>query len=137
MSEIEIKEDLWGYAKRLRFVCGSIEAAFQGRPASDLRILDVGCGTAIQLGLPLARLGYVLTGIDLHESSIVKARELAHGCPNASFVCGKVEYLDAEPFNIVIISEVLEHVREPEELLRGAMRHLQKNGLMIVTVPNG
>src|SRR2546423_5370755 len=108
MTEIEIKEDLWGYAKRLRFVCESIEAAFPDRAISDLRILDVGCGSATQLGLPLARRGYQLTGIDLHQPSIAMARELAKELSNTSFACGSVENLDAEPFDAVILSEVLE-----------------------------
>ncbi|MFN0277986.1 MAG: class I SAM-dependent methyltransferase [Pyrinomonadaceae bacterium] len=133
----EIKEDLWGYAKRLRFTCASIDVAFLGKAPSDLRVLDVGCGSATQLGLPLARLGYRLTGIDTHESSIAKATELAHDLPNANFICGNVEEIKAEPFDVVIISEVLEHVAEPEKLLRSSLNHLQKNGLVIVTVPNG
>ena len=39
------RENLWGYAKRLRFVRQAIEEAFAGRAAGSLRVLDVGCGT--------------------------------------------------------------------------------------------
>lgn len=137
MTETEIKEDLWGYAKRLHFVRVSIDAAFPGNAVTELRVLDVGCGSATQLGLPLARLGYRLTGIDTHESSIAKATELTQDLPNANFICGGVDDLDAGPFDVVIISEVLEHVAEPEKLLRASIRLLQKDGLAIVTVPNG
>ena len=137
MTNIEIEENLWGYGKRLRFVCTSIEAAFPGQVPSDLRILDVGCGSASQLGLPLARLGYKITGIDTHEPSIRVACEISKDLPNAKFVLGSVDDLDAEPFQVVILSEVLEHVSEPEKLLCRSLAHLQKNGLAIVTVPNG
>jgi len=137
MTDIESTENLWGYAKRLRFVRESIAAAFPDKAPSELRILDVGCGSAAQLGLPLAHHGYRLTGIDMHAPSIAKARELADGLSNARFVAGNVDGLDAEPFDVVILSEVLEHVREPESLLRSSLRHLRNDGLVIVTVPNG
>lgn len=138
MKEIEIKEDLWGYSKRLRFVCSSIEAAFPGRAVSGLRVLDVGCGSGTQLGLPLARLGYQLTGIDPHEPSIKMANELAKDLPNAKFVCEMmVDDLDDKGFDVVILSEVLEHVTEPEKLLRSSLRQLHNDGIAIVTVPNG
>ncbi|MBK8466429.1 MAG: methyltransferase domain-containing protein [Chloracidobacterium sp.] len=137
MTDIELKENLWGYAKRLRFVCAAIEAGFPGKAPSELRILDVGCGSATQLGLPLARRGYRLTGTDTHEPSIAKARELSDGISNASFICGTIEDLDAEPFEVVILSEVLEHVDEPEKLLKASLLQLRDDGLVIITVPNG
>lgn len=138
MKEIETKkEDIWGYGKRLRFADDSIEAAFPDRGRSEIRILDVGCGSATQLGLPLARQGYQLTGIDTHQPSINMATELAKDISNASFVCCKIEELSAEPFDVVVLSEVLEHVAEPERLLKTSLRHLKDGGLAIVTVPNG
>ena len=137
MNDIETQENLWGYAKRLRFVRGAIADAFPGRRPAELRVLDVGCGSGTQLGIPLARLGYKLTGIDSHEPSIDVARRLSEKLPNASFICGRVEEIDAHDFDVVILSEVLEHVREPEGLLRSSLAHLKTFGLMIVTVPNG
>ena len=43
----------------------------------SLRILDVGCGTG-RHAIELSRRGYSVTGIDLSESQIQKAREKAH-----------------------------------------------------------
>jgi len=137
MTDIDLKENLWGYAKRLRFVCSAVESAFPGKAPSELRILDIGCGSAAQLGLPLARRGYRLTGIDTHGPSIARALELANGQSNVSFICGDVESLDAQPFDVVILSEVLEHVGEPEHLLEVSLLKLSSNGLVIITVPNG
>lgn len=137
MNEFDRNENLWGYRKRLRFVCDSIESVFPDRPASEICILDIGCGSATQLGLPLARLGYQVTGVDTHEPSIKVAVEMSKDLPNAYFVLGSVDDLDTAPFPVVILSEVLEHVSEPEKLLRRSLEHLQQNGLAIVTVPNG
>lgn len=130
-------ENLWGYLKRLRFVQLVIAESFSHCPAASLRVLDVGCGNGSELALPLARLGFQVTGIDIHAPSIEHARQLGVDVTNLSYVCGRVEELKSPPYDVVILSEVLEHLREPRFLLSAALEHLNKNGMIIVTVPNG
>ncbi|HYY58806.1 MAG TPA: methyltransferase domain-containing protein [Pyrinomonadaceae bacterium] len=131
-------ENLWGYAKRLRFVRRVIADAFPERDAQSLRVLDVGCGNATQLALPLVGAGFRLTGVDTDESSIERARSLAAGSDNARFVCGRVEQLPAgQSFDVVILSEVLEHLKEPAALLEASVGRMAEGGILIVTVPNG
>lgn len=136
--EAEI-EDLWGYAKRLRFVREAISAAFPQRAPASLRVLDVGCGNGSQLALPLAvRDGFQLTGIDPDSRSIEHARRLAGDHANVTFRCGLVEDLtEEETFEVVILSEVLEHLERPAEMLAAGARLLNEEGILIVTVPNG
>lgn len=135
-NTLPIKEDLWGYRKRLQFVVASIDDAYAGTPRSEIGILDVGCGTASLLGMPLAETGYAVTGIDMHEPSIRSARENGRHLENSRFICGTVEEL-TDDFDVVILSEVLEHVTEPGQLLAGSLLRMKAGGLMIVTVPNG
>jgi SAM-dependent methyltransferase len=131
-------ENLWGYAKRLRFVRSVIAEAFPKRDAQSLRLLDVGCGNGSQLALPLVRAGFRLTGVDLDAASIEHARSLAKGAANARFVCGPVEQLaSGETFDVVILSEVLEHLTEPSVLLRGSVERMGRGAVLVVTVPNG
>ena len=141
MSELEEqleREDLWGYAKRLRFVLDAVREAFPGREPSELRLLDVGCGNGSQLALPLARRGFCLKGVDTDHRSIAHARELAKGLACAEFVCARVEALPAEErFEVVIVSEVLEHLEEPRTLLAESTKRMTDDGILIVTVPNG
>jgi SAM-dependent methyltransferase len=131
-------EDQWGYAKRLRFVSQAIEDVFAGREAARLRILDVGCGNGSQLTLPLAQTGFRMRGIDTDKRSIEHARRLAHGTDKAEFVLGRVEDLpESETFDVVILSEVLEHMTNPRDLLAASAGHMAPDGMLIVTVPNG
>ncbi|HEV2912829.1 MAG TPA: methyltransferase domain-containing protein [Pyrinomonadaceae bacterium] len=117
---------------------GVIAEAFPGRGAQSLRVLDVGCGNGTQLALPLVRDGFQLTGVDTDATSIERARSLARGVANARFVCGRVEELPgAESFDVVILSEVLEHLEEPAALLEASVRHMAVGGILVVTVPNG
>ena len=136
MRQIE-HENLWGYVKRLRFVQDVIAESFSHRAVDSLRVLDVGCGNGSELALPLARRGFEVTGIDIHGPSIEHARQLGVDVTNLSYVCGRVEELKSPPYDVVILSEVLEHLREPRSLLLAAIEHLNKNGIIIVTVPNG
>jgi 2-polyprenyl-3-methyl-5-hydroxy-6-metoxy-1,4-benzoquinol methylase len=131
------QENLWGYVKRLRFVQHVLAESFPHRAADSLRVLDVGCGNGSELTLPLARLGFEVTGIDIHAPSIEHATQLGVDVRNLSYVCGPVEELKAPPFDVVILSEVLEHLTEPRLLLSAAKEHLKKHGIIIVTLPNG
>jgi 2-polyprenyl-3-methyl-5-hydroxy-6-metoxy-1,4-benzoquinol methylase len=134
----ETTEDQWGYAKRLRFVRAAIEDVFTGREAASLRILDVGCGNGSQLALPLALTGFHVEGIDTDQRSIEHARRLAQGNDNAQFVLGRVEDLpERETYDVVLLSEVLEHMTTPRDLLAASARRMADGGMLIVTVPNG
>lgn len=131
-------ENLWGYSKRLRFVRSSIKESFVDKRPSELRVLDVGCGNGSQLALPLVCDGFQLTGIDPHEESIAKARQLVNNAANAHFIAGEIEALvDDKKFDVVILSEVLEHMDEPNKLLCASVAFMKPDGIMLVTVPNG
>jgi glycosyltransferase involved in cell wall biosynthesis/SAM-dependent methyltransferase len=134
----EDEEDLWGYGKRLRFVRATIAESFSTRSPAEIQVLDVGCGNGSQLALPLVQSDLRVTGIDIDERSIARARSLAAGATNAHFLCGRVEGLSEEKlFDVVILSEVLEHTTEPQKLLAASVAHLELNGVLIITVPNG
>jgi 2-polyprenyl-3-methyl-5-hydroxy-6-metoxy-1,4-benzoquinol methylase len=134
----DVQEDLWGYAKRIRFVCDTIAEAFPGIDPKDLRVLDIGCGNGSQLTLPLAQQGFQIVGLDLDEPSIDHARMLGTELPNATFRCTPAAELSKEePFDVVILSETLEHLADPKIILSDAVACLAPSGITIVTVPNG
>jgi 2-polyprenyl-3-methyl-5-hydroxy-6-metoxy-1,4-benzoquinol methylase len=137
MSESSERENLWGYAKRLRFVEETIAEIFPSASFASLRVLDVGCGNGSMLALPLAQRGFQVTGIDIDARSIEHAKQLAKELPNATFVCGDVAELRGEKFDVVILAEVLEHMTEPSTLLADSVKHLSEGGIVIITVPNG
>jgi SAM-dependent methyltransferase len=130
-----VPENPWGYAKRLNFVENIARTSFPARSPEAISILDIGCGNGSFLALPLAKMGYTIMGVDPDEASIRNASAAAP--PNASFRCCMVEELPRRLFDVVILSEVLEHVHQPAELLAKAARYLAPTGVLIVTVPNG
>jgi 2-polyprenyl-3-methyl-5-hydroxy-6-metoxy-1,4-benzoquinol methylase len=130
-------EDIWGYAKRLRFVREMISESFAGR--DTVTVLDVGCGNGSQLAIPLAEdARLAITALDPDAASIEHGRRLAGARANLKFVCAAVEDLQRQRlFDVVILSEVLEHLPDPQQMLDQAARLLDRQGILIVTVPNG
>lgn len=95
-------------------------------------ILDVGCGNGYQMA-PLTRRNIVY-GLDISEANIEKA--LSKGI--------KAQLHDVENpfpfadnfFDVVVCSELLEHLFFPEKVLKECYRVLKSSGTFIVTVPN-
>jgi SAM-dependent methyltransferase len=126
-----LPEDSYGRRKRLEFICASIEAV---RPRA---ILDIGCGAGTQLTVPLAAAfpEIAVTGVDEDMRSLAWAR--AHAAStNLTFVT-PAELAPDRRFELVIASEVLEHVADPAEFLRQLATRLAPAGRLVVTVPNG
>ena len=102
------------------------------------RILDLGCGRG-WLSRALAARGEVL-GADVTAAAVERARELF---PGLRFERTDVEGLLAShgeaSFDLVVASEVLEHVGDGDKLafLRGVNSLLRPGGHAILTTPRG
>jgi 2-polyprenyl-3-methyl-5-hydroxy-6-metoxy-1,4-benzoquinol methylase len=98
------------------------------------RALDVGCGTGAYLTNPLGEMfrEVSIVGVDDDRASLDHARAAPHP-KNVSFG----EVARGEKFDLVIASEVLEHVDDPPSFLAGLVARVRPGGRLIVTVPNG
>ncbi len=134
------RENVYAHQKRLRFIAGAIEAlrVERGKAQADLSLLDVGCGTGIMVTLPLASIGYRITGIDIDRASIDTAREI-NPYPKASFRHADAVALRTagERYDVVIAAEILEHQADPLTFLRTLRALLLPEGLLLLTIPNG
>lgn len=97
------------------------------------RLLDVGCGAGSLLEAA-RRNKWAAFGVEISQS----ASEHVSGRGFEVF-CGELEkagYPD-EHFDVVILSEVLEHVPNPRALLEASARVLRPGGLLWGTTPHG
>lgn len=140
----EIADTIYAAGKRFDWFYAVIQKIFPA--AAPLRILEIGCGTGEGVLLPLAKtLGTraELHGIDLDDRSIAhaQARVREENLTNLTFQRVDAEEwpssITSQPFDVVITSEILEHVDNPLELLKRANERLKNGGLLLVTVPNG
>jgi 2-polyprenyl-3-methyl-5-hydroxy-6-metoxy-1,4-benzoquinol methylase len=96
------------------------------------RILDVGCGRGVILGV-LAEQGFEVHGLEI-------SAEAARGADPRAEIRIAESLRDAEyrtaSFDQVIIWHVLEHLSDPAGTLREVHRILKPGGRLIVAVPN-
>jgi len=95
------------------------------------RWLDVGFGDGALL-TTADELGYTVTGLDLRAESVARMR--AHGYE--AHAVDLVSFSSAEPFDVVSMADVLEHMPFPKEALAKAHRLLVPGGLLFVSMPN-
>ncbi len=124
-------EDSYGRVKRLLFVRSVVDSIHPGR------ILDIGCGTGATLTLPLAQAApdSTVIGADDDTQSIAFAQQHCVA-PNLRFIPA-AELDGSHTFDLIVASEVLEHVEDPPAFLAALKARLADGGRLIVTVPNG
>ena len=90
---------------------------FVARVTAGERVLDIGCGNG---GLPadIAReRKAVVTGID-QSAAAIRAARAAHGAEGITFTEGDARRLPPGAFDVVILSNVLEHLDDRVRFLR-------------------
>ena len=107
------------------------------------KILDIGCGTG-RHDIELAKRGYNVTGIDLSESMLEKAKEKAEkAAVNLNLQLADARKLQFEnQFDLVIMLcegafSLMETDEMNFEILKNAAKALKKNGKLIFTTLNG
>lgn len=104
-----------------------------------IQVLDVGCGGGI-LSEPLARIGATVEGLDASEEAVRAAAEHAALDPSLrellTYRHGTLEEVASEgrTYDVVLMSEVLEHMNSPEHCISLASKILkvqQNEPLMI------
>ena len=96
------------------------------------RVLDIGCNSGGLGRRLIAEKGCEMFGVDISPALIERAREKGYEA-----YAGPAEELryDDESFDVVVISELLEHVHDPRPILEQARRVLRPGGLLLGDVP--
>ena len=97
------------------------------------RLLDVGCGAGTFLEAA-ARAGWQATGVEVSRTAAEHIREKGFDVFGGELE--KANYPN-DHFDVVIASEVLEHVPDPEAMIEQIARVLRSGGLLWATTPHG
>jgi len=101
-------------------------------PRPGGRVLDIGCGVG-QVVVRLNREGFEAHGVDVAAPNIVKAAAFTDRC--RVYDGARLPYPD-EYFECVGALNVLEHVEDPEEFIREAVRVTAPGGRVVLSSPN-
>ena len=95
--------------------------------------LDVGCGTGGNLRMLRSQSFTRVAGVDISPDAVRYCRRKGFG----DVVLGSAQELPFpdESFDVILLTDVLEHVEDDVAALREAGRVLGSRGLLIVTVP--
>jgi 2-polyprenyl-3-methyl-5-hydroxy-6-metoxy-1,4-benzoquinol methylase len=106
--------------------------AVADRPAR--RVLDLGCGSG-RLAAELRNQGHVVVGVDMAPERETAERvdrlvvaDLEGGLPN--------ELVESAPYDVVLAADVLEHLRDPDRLLRELHGVCTPETILVASVPN-
>ena len=104
-----------------------------------VKILDIGCGVGT-IDFYLAKHGRNVTGIDISQNSILVAKKNAlHFRLNKKIAFKVLEFPNKIPngrFDIVICSEVLEHLKNDKMAVKKIQTLLLADGLLIASSPS-
>lgn len=107
------------------------------------KILDVGCSQGI-CSIILGCFGLEVIGIDIAAESIGYANNSLFNedfsiQKNVRFFCGDfLQFpIEEKAYDTIIMTEILEHVDDPESFVKKARTCLRDDGRVIVTVPFG
>jgi len=97
-------------------------------------LLEIGCGDGDFLVTAQAA-GWRVTGVDYSAAACEKARQRLK--PGEVF-CGELQSarLEAEQFDLCVISDVIEHVRSPMDFLKEIHRLLKPGGALFIATPS-
>ena len=100
----------------------------------EKRVLDVGCSSGYHAA-PLAARRNPVVGVELDAAA---ARDAQAFCEQV--LLGDVETMDLplEPgsFDVVLLGDVIEHLRDPVDTLRRLRRFLRPGGRLVLSTPN-
>lgn len=96
------------------------------------KVLDIGCGNGHIL-LPLKKKGCETFGVEINPTCAKNCNDLG-----LKVFCGTLEdaELPEDFFDMVIISQVLEHIPSPKQTLREIHRILKQDGKLFIYCPN-
>lgn len=107
-----------------------------GELAPGTRVLDIGCGNG-SLSARFLELGCTVVGLDASDTGIAAAR---HAFPTARWEVLLADEkvlanLGEDPFDIVISTEVVEHLYDPRAYMRGCLAAIRPGGKFIISTP--
>ncbi|NOX33761.1 MAG: class I SAM-dependent methyltransferase [Deltaproteobacteria bacterium] len=103
--------------------------------SSKSRVLDVACGNGILGKCLIDRFQCLVWGTDISKVALAQCNEIGYTTELVNLDQDKMPF-SGQKFDLVILSAMLEHVMEPEKIVKIAYQKLSPNGCVIILTPN-
>jgi 2-polyprenyl-3-methyl-5-hydroxy-6-metoxy-1,4-benzoquinol methylase len=103
----------------------------------ESRVLEIGCSSGSQTRLLKNSLGCTVTGIEIDAAAAEDAREFCE-----RLIIGDIENINLTEvignwsFDAIILSDVLEHLKQPGDTLVKLRPFLGQTGILLASIPN-
>lgn len=115
-----------------------LECARKANLPADARILEVGCGDGALSGVLCSKLRIAACGVDTSETGLALARSMFADRGLAGdfrHITGYDTGFPDASFDLIVCSDVIEHVDNPNAMLVEIRRLLVPRGRLIITTP--
>jgi SAM-dependent methyltransferase len=103
--------------------------------AGPARALDIGCGDGSTAAAIRERTGAVVTGADISHRARELSAKVGIDCVVIDLNHDPLPFAD-DSFDLVYIGEVIEHLLDPDVVLKDIRRVLRPGGYLVLTTPN-
>lgn len=103
----------------------------------DKDVLELGCASGYMARVLSERQGCRVTGVESNARAAEKARQFCARVLESDLEDSEaLRALEGQVFDVVVCADVLEHVRQPVELLGSLHRVLSEKGFVVASIPN-
>jgi 2-polyprenyl-3-methyl-5-hydroxy-6-metoxy-1,4-benzoquinol methylase len=102
------------------------------------RFLDIGCGNGRNLEI-LEKLGLSrqnLYGLEINNETVDKLKEQGFNAFLGAAEEAALQLKNEEPFDLIVILQVLEHVKDPDLVMKSLAHLLKPQAVLVVETPN-
>lgn len=126
-----LEEKHWWFVGRREIILALVRKYYHDK--KGIKILEIGCSGGPLLN-SLVSQGYSqIFGIDISKKAVQLSK--ARGFKNVFLMDGTKPDFDSEEFDLIIASDVLEHIRNDENAVKEWRRILKTEGIIICFVP--
>src|SRR5215469_4483037 len=103
--------------------------------SNGCHLLEIGCGEGDFLLRAIKR-GFTVTGVEYSEYACAAAGNKLSIERGWDVICGEIDDIPAEAiYDVCVLSDVIEHVRNPRSLLERVHELLRPGGIILVATP--
>ena len=105
----------------------------------DGSVLDAGCGPGLLLAeIQKRNLRALLFGLEIAQANVEATRRLLNGKGDIrqGSVLAPLPFPEDQRFDLILLTEVLEHLKSPVQALQNVARYLKSGGQLVITFPN-